>query len=114
MNADSAESDFPVPGFLPETEALLSIPSLTQLSAHGQVPCCLLPDSGFPLLSYQGSDQMTLGTSLPISHIFQAGMEALFFGGVLCEDGASLHSQMTPLAPRALAIVFLGGLMDVC
>lgn len=55
--------------FLPEMGTLLSRPGLTPLSALGQVPRPL-PDSGFPLLSYQRSDQMTLGTGPLSSHIF--------------------------------------------
>lgn len=57
---------------------------------------------------------MALGAGPPSSHIFQAEMEDLFFAGVACEGWAFLHSWMTLLTPRALAMIFSGGLTDVC
>lgn len=87
MDAGSARSCMiPGPRFLPEMGVLLSSRSPTQLSALGKVLCCLFPGSGFFLPSYQGSDQMTMSAGPPSSHIFQAGMEALFFGGLVCGD----------------------------
>lgn len=87
MDADSTGSSMiPGPRFLPEIGALLSSPGLTQLSALGQVPCCLFLGSGVSLPSYQGSDQMTMGAGHPSSHICQTRMEALFSGGLVFED----------------------------
>lgn len=105
-----------IPGsrFFPEVGTLLSSPCLTQLSPLGQIPPCFLPGSVFPLLSYQESDQMALGAGPPSSHIFQAEMEDLFFAGLACEGWAFLYSRMTPLTPRALAMIFSVGLTDVC
>lgn len=43
--------------------------------------------------------------------IFQAGMEGLFLGGSVCGDLGFPVFKATLLTPRALAVIFPGGLM---
>lgn len=87
MDAASARSCvIPGPRFLPETGMLCPA-----LAPHSSVPLGKSPAVSFLALafflpSYQGSDQMPMSAGLPSSHILQTGMEALFFGGLLCKD----------------------------
>ena len=86
--------------FLPETGALLPGPGLTQPTCLQASPSLPLPGSGFLLLSYQRSAQMILSTGPPSSYIFQAGMEALFFGGLVCEDSGTSSFTDDTVSPE--------------